>query len=140
MEGKLQKYTKIAATVFIVLAIVATVITAHNRTSSAPIAIDDAVVEEAGDAAEETAEQAEAPAEQTAEEAADAAEAVEDKAGEVAEAAEEKAEEAAETVENAAETAGEKVEEAAETAENAAIERFVRCPSQHGAADFEPIA
>ena len=47
MEGKLQKYTKIAATVFIVLAIVATVITAHNRTSSAPIAIDDAVVEEA---------------------------------------------------------------------------------------------
>ena len=30
MEGRLQKYTKIAAAVFIVLAIVATIITAHN--------------------------------------------------------------------------------------------------------------
>ena len=44
MEGRLQKYTKIAAAVFIVLAIVATIITAHN--TPAPVSIDDAIVEE----------------------------------------------------------------------------------------------
>ena len=39
MEGRLQKYTKIAAAIFIVLAIVATILTAHNTNSVAPIAI-----------------------------------------------------------------------------------------------------
>ena len=80
MEGRLQKYTKIAAAVFIVLAIVATIITAHKN--EAPVSIDDAIVEEAADAAE----QAEAAVEE-------AEAAVEETAGEAAEAVEEKAEE-----------------------------------------------
>ena len=59
MEGRLQRYTKIAAAVFIVLAIAATIITSHQTTATPT-----AVVE----AAEEAAEQAE----DAVEEAADA--------------------------------------------------------------------
>ena len=38
LDGKLQKITKIAAVVFIVLAIVTTIIVAHNASSSAAVA------------------------------------------------------------------------------------------------------
>ncbi len=115
MEGRLQKYTKIAAAVFIVLAIVATIITAHNS-DTPPVSIDDAIVEDAADAAEQAETAAEEAADTAEEKAEETAEAVEEKAEEAAEAVEEKAEEAAEAVENAAEAAEEKVEEAAENA------------------------
>ena len=114
MEGRLQKYTKIAAAVFIVLAIVATIVTAHNNT--APVSVDDVIVEEAADAAEQAeaaVEEAQDAAEKTAAEAADAAE---ETVEEATEAVEEKADEAAEAVENTAQAAEEKVEEAAEAA------------------------
>ena len=113
MEGKLQKYTKIAATAFIVLAIVATIVTSHNLNNPAPVAIDDAVVEEAADAVEGAAE-----------EAADVAtEATEEAAGEATEATEEAAADtAAETAEPAADSAEAETEAAADTAEEPAAE------------------
>ena len=59
MEGRLQNYTKIAAAIFIVLAIVATIVTAHNTGSAAaPASVTDAAVE--------AAEQAEAAVEDAA--------------------------------------------------------------------------
>ena len=126
MEGKLQKYTKIAATAFIVLAIVATIVTSHNTSSPAPVAIDDAIVEEAADAVEETADEAAAAVEDTADEAAAA---VEDTAEEAAGAAEEAAdavtdtaEEAADAVTEAADNAAAEVEAAADAVEEPAAE------------------
>ena len=96
MEGRLQNYTKIAAAVFIVLAIVATIVTAHNTGSAAaPASVTDAAVE--------AAEQAEAAVED-----AEAEDAVEEAAGEVEEAAKEveaEVKEVAEDVEAAAEDA-----------------------------------
>ena len=109
MEGRLQKYTKIAAVVFIVLAIAATIINAHN--TEAPISVNDAIVEEAANAAEQ--------AEDAVEEAKEAADAVSN----AADTAEEKVEEAAETaqdaVEEAADAAATAAADAAETAEDA---------------------
>ena len=76
MEGKLQRYTKIAAAIFIVLAIAATIITSHM--SKAPAASSEPIELEAGEeaveeAAEEAAGDAEAAVEETAEEAAEQA-------------------------------------------------------------------
>ena len=115
MEGKLQKYTKIAATAFIVLAIVATIVTSHNTSSPAPVAIDDAIVEEAADAVEETADEAADAVEETADEAAGAAE-------EAADAVTDTAEEAADAVTEAADNAAAEVEAAADAAEEPAAE------------------
>ena len=58
LDGKLQKITKIAAVVFIVLAIVTTIIVAHNASSSAAVTDVNAAVQEIlNDVAEsETAE------------------------------------------------------------------------------------
>ena len=50
LDGKLQKITKIAAVVFIVLAIVTTIIVAHNASSSAAVTDVDAAVQEILDA------------------------------------------------------------------------------------------
>ena len=103
MEGRLQKYTKIAAVAFIVLAIAATIINAHN--TPAPVSINDAIVEEAADAAEQAeaaVEEAEAAAEDKTEVAADAAADTTEKA---ADTVEEAAADAADTVEKAADTA-----------------------------------
>ena len=139
MEGKLQKYTKIAATAFIVLAIVATIVTSHNLNNPAPVAIDDAVVEEAAeetadeatDAAEEAADAVEGAAEEAAdvatetteEAASEATEATEEAAGEATEATEEAAADtAAETAEPAADSAEAETEAAADTAEEPAAE------------------
>ena len=99
MEGRLQKITKIAAAVFIVLAIAATIITSRglNKTASAT-----PVTEAVETAAEE------------------ATEAVEGAAEEATEAVEGAAEEATEAVEGAAEAATEAVEGAAEAATEAA--------------------
>ena len=128
MEGKLQKYTKIAATAFIVLAIVATIVTSHNLNNPAPVALDDAVVEEAAeetaDEAADAAEEAADAVEGAAEEAADVAtEATEEAAGEATEATEEAAADtAAETAEPAADSAEAETEAAADTAEEPAAE------------------
>jgi len=97
MEGRLQKYTKIAAAVFIVLAIVATIITSHNASrTTVPVAADEVIeaAEEAGEEAEAAAEEAVKGAEEAVEEAAEETEAA---AEEAVEGAEEAAEEAAET-------------------------------------------
>ena len=112
MEGRLQKYTKIAAAVFIVLAIVATIITSHN-TGSSNVTIDELstveeAAEEAADAVEETA--------------ADAAEAVEETADAATDAVEETAEAAADTAEAAVEEAADAAEAAVEEAADAATE------------------
>ena len=58
LDGKLQKITKIAAVVFIVLAIVTTLVVAHNASSSAAVTDVNAAVQEIlNDVAEsETAE------------------------------------------------------------------------------------
>ncbi|MDY5219036.1 MAG: preprotein translocase subunit SecG [Eubacteriales bacterium] len=58
LDGKLQKITKIAAVVFIVLAIVTTIVVAHNASSSAAVTDVNAAVQEIlNDVAEsETAE------------------------------------------------------------------------------------
>ena len=78
MEGRLQKITKIAAAVFIVLAIVATIITSRglNKTPSASTVAEavETATEEATEAAEGAAEEAADAAEGAAEEAAEAAE------------------------------------------------------------------
>ena len=79
MEGRLQRYTKIAAAAFIVLAIAATVITSHQSTSTPASVVE---------AATEAAETAETAVEE-------AAETVEGAAQEAAETVEEAAEEAA---------------------------------------------
>ena len=50
LDGKLQKITKIAAVVFIVLAIVTTIIVAHNASSSAAVTDVNAAVQEILDA------------------------------------------------------------------------------------------
>ena len=126
MEGKLQKYTKIAATAFIVLAIVATIVTSHNTSSPAPVTIDDAVVEEAADAVEETADEAADAVEETADAAADAVEETAEEAvsaaGEAADTAEEAAGEAADAATEAADTAAENAEAEVEAAADAAEE------------------
>ena len=49
MEGRLQRYTKIAAVVFIVLAIAATIITSHNAGKSSSVDLEDVVEEAAED-------------------------------------------------------------------------------------------
>ena len=110
MEGRLQKYTKIAAVAFIVLAIAATIINAHN--TPAPVSVNDAIVEEAADAAEQAeaaVEEAEAAAEDKTEEAADAA---------------------ADTTEKAADTVEEAAADAADTVEKATRIRLKRLPTQ----------
>ena len=123
MEGRLQKYTKIAAAVFIVLAIVATIVTSHNIGSNTVTTTADVVeaAEEAEDAAEEAADAVEEKPEEAAEAVEETAEEVEEKAEEAADAAEEKAGEATEAVEEkaeeAADEAAEAVEEAAEKVE-----------------------
>lgn len=50
LDGKLQKITKIAAVVFIVLAIVTTIVVAHNASSSAAVTDVNAAVQEILDA------------------------------------------------------------------------------------------
>ena len=121
MEGKLQRYTKIAAAIFIVLAIAATIITSHM--SKAPAASSEPIELEAGEeAVEEAAEEAEEAVEEGAEAAEEAAETVEEGAEEAAETVEEGAEEATEAAEEAAETVEEGAEEAAETVEEGAEE------------------
>lgn len=73
-EGKLKNLTKILAAVFVVLAIVATIVTAHgNNNPSTPAPVDAEATEEpaegetedAADATEAPAEATEAPAEAT---------------------------------------------------------------------------
>ncbi|MBQ8971809.1 MAG: preprotein translocase subunit SecG [Clostridia bacterium] len=97
VEGKLKRYTKILAAAFIVLAIVATIVTGHvstSTTASAAVeAAEDAVeaAEEAVEAAEETAEEVVEDAEEAVEEAADQAEEVVEEAVEDAESAVEEA-------------------------------------------------
>lgn len=74
-EGKLKMFTKILAAVFVVLAIVATIITAHNTNadSSTPAPVE--ATEEPVEATEEPAADAtEEPAEATEEPVADATE------------------------------------------------------------------
>jgi preprotein translocase subunit SecG len=98
MEGRLQKYTKIAAVAFIVLAIAATVINAHN--TAAPASLDDAIVEEAADEAEDAVDEAAEAVEETTEEAVETVETVEEATEEIAEeTTEEATEETTETVE-----------------------------------------
>ncbi len=109
MEGRLQKYTKIAAAVFIVLAIVATILTSHNAGGN--VTVTDVAEEAVEDAAEETEEAAD-------EAAAEVEEAAEEAATEVEEAAEEAAEGAEAAVEEAVEDAEAAVEEAAEEPAN----------------------
>ena len=106
MEGRLQNYTKIAAVVFIVLAIVATVVTAHNTGSKAVAAPAEAVEEAVEGVGDEVEEAAEEVGEETSEAVEEATEAAEGAADAVADASEGAAEEAAEAVEEAAETAG----------------------------------
>ena len=65
MEGRLQKITKIAAAVFIVLAIAATVITSHQSTSTPSSVVEAAT--EAAEQAETAVEEAEGQVEETAE-------------------------------------------------------------------------
>ena len=108
MEGRLQRYTKIAAAVFIVLAIVATIITSHNLGKTTSANITEAAAQ-AAEQAENAVEEAEAEAEGAVEEAAEEAE------GAVEEAAEE-VEKTAEGVEAEAEEVAEEVEEATEDA------------------------
>ena len=50
LDGKLQKITKIAAVVFIILAIATTIVVAHNASSSAAVTDVDAAVQEILDA------------------------------------------------------------------------------------------
>ena len=98
MEGRLQRYTKIAAAVFIVLAIVATIITSHNlgKTTSANITEAAAqAAEQAENAVEEAEAEAEGAVEEAAEEVEKTAEGVEAEAEEVAEEVEEATEDAA---------------------------------------------
>lgn len=58
MEGKLEKITKIAATAFIVLAIVSTILTARvNGTTAAATTTDTTVEETVEDVVEATAEE-----------------------------------------------------------------------------------
>ena len=98
MEGRLQRYTKIAAVVFIVLAIVATIITSHNlgKTTSANITEAAAqAAEQAENAVEEAEAEAEGAVEEAAEEVEKTAEGVEAEAEEVAEEVEEATEDAA---------------------------------------------
>ena len=98
MEGKLEKITKIAAVVFIVLAIVATITTGMNKKTTAVDTIPaDELSEVITDATEEAAEGTE-------------------------EAVEEAAETAGEAVDEAAEAVDEAVEEATEGEEPAANE------------------
>ncbi|MBR1821447.1 MAG: preprotein translocase subunit SecG [Clostridia bacterium] len=106
MEGRLQRYTKIAAAAFIVLAIVATIVTSHNSGSTvsvADLAADEAVedvVEDAEAAVEEAAEGAEAAVEEAADEAEAAVEGAAEAAEEAVEEAEAAVEEAAEETKN----------------------------------------
>ena len=118
MEGRLQKYTKIAAAVFIVLAIVATVITSHNAGGNVTVT----------DVAEEAVEAVEGAAEETEEAAEEAAAEVEGAAEEAAAEVEEAAEGAAAEVEEAAENAEAAVEGAVEDAE-AAVEEAAEAPA-----------
>ncbi len=96
MEGRLQKITKIAAAVFIVLAIVATIITSRglNKTPSAST-VAEAVETAAEEATEGAAEEAADAAEGAAEEAADAAEGAAEEAADAVEGAAEEAADAA---------------------------------------------
>ena len=129
MEGRLQKYTKIAAAVFIVLAIVATIITSHNLDNKSAASLDD-VISEITDEAGEAVEEAEEAAGEVEEAAEDAVEEVE-----------QAAEDAAEEVKEAAEDAGEAVEEAAEEVTDAAedavesVEEAVEAEAEKGAGD-----
>ena len=77
LDGKLQKITKIAAVVFIVLAIVTTIVVAHNASSSAAVTDVNAAVQEIlNDVAEsETAETETAAEGETAADAEPAADA-----------------------------------------------------------------
>lgn len=84
VEGKLKRYTKVLAAAFIVLAIVATIVTGHVNNVTAVAA---------------------EPLDTVAESADEAVEAIEESADQAVEAVTEAAEEAAETVEEAAEEA-----------------------------------
>ena len=101
MEGKLQRITRIAVTAFVVLAIVATILTSHINNNPVTTAAP-AVVEEAAEAATETAAEA---ADAATETAAEAAEAVEETAAEAADAVADTAEQAATEAEAAVEEA-----------------------------------
>ena len=111
IDGKLQRITRIAVVVFVALAIIATIVSAHTMTARREAALNDIV-----EAAQEASEPVEEAAEGAAEAVDEAAEAVEEGAEAAAEAVEEGAEEAAEAVEGAVEEAGEAVEDAAEEA------------------------
>ena len=124
MEGRLQRYTKIAAAIFIVLAIVATIITSHKASTGSSATVDE-IVESAEDAAkaaedavEETAEAAEDAVEEAAEDVEEVVEDAEAAVEGAAEETEEAVEDAAEAVEETAEDAVEAVEEAAEETAN----------------------
>ena len=95
VEGKLKRYTKVLAAAFIVLAIVATIVTGHVNNVTAVAA---------------------EPLDTVAESADEAVEAIEESADEAVEAIEESADQAVEAVTEAAEEAAETVEEAAEEA------------------------
>ena len=95
VEGKLKRYTKVLAAAFIVLAIVATIVTSHVNNVTAVAA---------------------EPLDTVAESADEAVEAIEESADEAVEAIEESADQAVEAVTEAAEEAAETVEEAAEEA------------------------
>ena len=92
IDGKLQRITRIAVVVFVILAIIVTILSAHTAVNRGGVVsqIEEAeVVEDAEAAIEETAEDAGAAIEETAEEAEAAVE-------EVAEEAEAAVEEATE--------------------------------------------
>lgn len=113
MEGRLQKITKIAAAAFIVLAIVATIITSRGLNKTSTAAVTDVVadeVEAVEDEVEAIEDEAEAVVDETeaaVEEAAGEAEAAIEEAADETEAAVE------ETVETVEEAAGEVADEAA---------------------------
>ena len=74
LDGKLQKITKIAAVVFIVLAIVTTIVVAHNASSSAAVTDVNAAVQEIlNDVAESETAETETAAEGETEAEADTA-------------------------------------------------------------------
>lgn len=119
MEEKLHTITKIAALVFIILALVCTIlVSAGNKKEEA--ATEDISVSDIAEL-EEDAETVEDEAVEAVEEATEAAEEAVEEATEAAEeTAEAVAEEATEAVEEAAEAVEETVEAAEETAEDTA--------------------
>ena len=122
LEGRLQKITKIGVVVFVVLAICATIITAHTIASDKSATVEEAM-DVIADALNEEAEN----------EVEEAGEAIEEAAEEVVN----DVEEAGEAVEEAAEEAVNDVEEAGEAVEEAAEETVSEEASDAGSEDAE---